>query len=255
MPNPFADTTIAAGYAAARPPVHPRVLAMSQEWMGRRQVRRAVDLGCGAGLSTRPLLDMARLVVGFDPAEAMVRVAPSICPRARFLAAAAEAIPLPDASVDLLAAAGSLNYADDLDAVWPEAARVLTRDGVFAVYDFSPGRRLDDTDALNHWFDAFTARYPYPASQAVSLSPGILAVRASQFSVVRAETFTLPLPLTQQAYLDYMLTETNVQAAVASGVPLEHIRQWCAATLTGVFGGHARPVVFTGYLAHLQPLR
>lgn len=251
MPNPFSDATMAAGYAAARPAVHPHVLAMSQAWLSGRQVRCAVDLGCGAGLSTRPLLDMARLVLGFDPAEAMVRVARTICPGAHFLAAAGEAIPLRDESVDLLAAAGSLNYARDLDAVWPEAARVLTRAGVFAVYDFSPGRRFEHADTLDAWFDAFTARYPYPASQAVPLSPAILAGRASHFTVLRAETFAVSLPLTREFYLSYMLTETNVQAAVQAGTPPGHIRQWCDATLAPVFAGRRQPVVFDGYLAHL----
>lgn len=254
MPNPFSDVTLAAGYAAARPPVHPRVLALSHEWRGRRRVRHAADLGCGAGLSTRPLLDMAHLVVGFDPAEAMVHVADTVCPGAHFLAAAGEAIPLPDRSVDLLTAAGSLNYARDLDAVWPEAARVLTRDGVFAVYDFSPGRRFEHADTLDRWFTAFTARYPYPASQAIPLSPDILAARATSFTVLRADTFALPIPLTREFYLSYMLTETNVQAAVQAGASLANIRDWCATTLEPVFADRHQSVVFSGYLAHLHPL-
>jgi SAM-dependent methyltransferase len=198
---------------------------------------------------------VAQLVVGFDPAEAMVHVAKGVCPGARFLAAAGEAIPLPDASVDLLAAAGSLNYANDLAAVWPEAARILTRDGVFAVYDFSPGRRFEHADTLDQWFTAFTARYPYPASQAIPLSPDILATLATPFSVTRAETFAFELRLGQEFYLSYMLTETNVQAAVEAGASLADIRKWCDTTLTPVFAGRPQPVVFTGYLTHLEPVR
>ena len=207
MPNPFSDTTMAAGYAAARPPVHPRVLALSQSWLDGRAVRCAADLGCGAGLSTRPLLALAPRVIGFDPAEAMVRVARTICPDARFVAAGGEAMPLPTRSVDPLAAAGSLNYARDLEAVWPEAARVLTRDGIFAVYDFSPGRRFADAPTLDAWFETFTARHPYPQSQATPLSPDILAARAHGFTVTRAEAFVVSLPLTPAFYVEYMLTE------------------------------------------------
>lgn len=252
MPTPFSDATIAAGYAAARPPVHPRVMALSRAWLGGRRLRCAADLGCGAGLSTRPLLELAPRVVGFDPSESMVRVARTICPTARFVAAGGEAMPMPVRSVDLMTAAGSLNYTRDLDAVWPEAARVLARHGVLAVYDFAPGRRLADGPSLDDWFVAFTARYPYPQSQAIPLSPDILAGRARGFEVVRAETFALPLPLSQAFYVAYMLTETNVQAAVAGGADRDAIRQWCDSTLTPVFGGGTRDVVFTGYLAHLQ---
>lgn len=255
MSTPFGDSTMAAGYAAARPPVHPRVLALSSAWRGGRPLHCAVDLGCGAGLSTRPLLDSAALVIGFDPAEAMVRAARGVCRGARFLAAAAEAVPLPSASVDLLTAAGSLNYAHDLDRVWPEARRVLARGGVFAVYDFSPGRHFADADTLDAWFATFTSRYPYPQHQAIPLSPEILARRAAGFTVVRADTFTVSLPLAADAYLDYMLTETNVREAVRVGASPAAIRQWVSTTLAPVFGTRTREVVFTGYLAHLQVAR
>lgn len=252
MPNPFSDPTMAAGYAAARPAVHPRVLHMSRQWLADRRLDVAVDLGCGAGLSTRPLVPMARTCVGFDPAEAMVRAARTVSPGAQFLAAGAEAMPLPTGSVDLLAAAGSLNYARDLDAVWPEARRVLTRTGVFAVYDFSPGRQFADGPELDAWFTTFTARYPYPKSQAIPLSPDILSTRARGFTTARAETFAIALPLSQDFYVAYMLTETNVQEAVRAGTSVDEIRQWCVTTLAPLFGGATREVVFTGYLAHLQ---
>ena len=65
---------------------------------------------------------------------------PRVSRRSRsFAAGVAEAIPLGDRSVDLITAAGSLNYVD-LDVLLPEAARVLMPDGVLVVYDFSAGR-------------------------------------------------------------------------------------------------------------------
>lgn len=255
MTNPFSDAKMAAGYAAARPPVHPRVVALVRDWLGARRVRVAADLGCGAGLSTRPLLDLADSCVGLDPAESMVRVARRTTPAAAFVAAGGEAMPLASGTVDLLAAAGSLNYARDLDAVWSEAARVLAPGGTLAVYDFAPGRSFADDDALDAWFDAFTAKHPYPPSQARPLSPAILAELARGFAVHRAETFAIPLPLSRAFYEAYMMTETNVQDAVRRGTPLDAIRAWCATTLAPVFDGRAREVVFHGYLAHLHVRR
>ena len=253
MSNPFSDRAMAAGYAAARPPVHQHVIALVREWLGRGRVRVAADLGCGAGLSTRPLLDMAARCIGLDPAEAMVRMARRTVPQATFLAAGGEALPLATRSVDLLTAAGSLDYAHDLDAVWREAARILTRGGTLAVYDFSPGRSFKDDEALDRWFDAFRARYPRPTGQARPLSPAILADIAQGFTVTRAETFAIPLPLSAEFYVQYMLTETNVQDAIGRGASPEDIRAWCTRTLSPVFAGHDRDVVFRGYLAHLQP--
>lgn len=253
MVNPFSDPLMAAGYAAARPAVHPRVVALLRAWLDRDRVGVVVDLGCGAGLSTRPLLDMASVCVGFDPAESMVRAARRVAPDAAFLAAGGEHLPFATGSIDLLVAAGSLNYARDLDAVWPEAARVLAPGGTFAVYDFSPGRSFSDDRALDDWFDAFLERYPKPVGQARPLSPAILADIARGFSLSRGESFAIPLSLSPAFYVEYMLTETSVLEAVKAGTPLDDIRRWCTDTLVPVFGGRDREVVFRGYLALLMP--
>jgi hypothetical protein len=46
------------------------------------------------------------------------------------------------------------------------------------------------------------------------------------------------------------MTETNVAAAVKSGVDEESIRHWCAESLKPVFSGQPQEVVFTGYIAY-----
>jgi SAM-dependent methyltransferase len=251
MSNPFSDAAMAAGYAAARPLVHPRVIALLRAWRGGARVGIAADIGCGAGLSTRALLDVADRCVGFDPSESMIRAARGVSPGALFAVASAEAMPLASRTVELLTAAGSLNYVRALDTVWTEARRVLTRRGTLAVYDFSTGRSFAGGPELDEWFETFVARYPYPRRQARPLSPEVLSEVADGFAVDRAETFDLPLPMTCESYVSYLLTETNVQGTVRAGVPLESVRAWCMATLSPVFAGRVHDVTFRGYLACL----
>ena len=253
MSNPFSTAAMAAGYATARPLVHPRVVAMLSEWR-RGRVENAADIGCGAGASTRALLDVADRCLGFDPSESMIRAARGVSTTAQFVVASAEAMPLASQTVDLLTAAGSLNYVDALDVVWAEARRVLTRTGTLAVYDFSPGRSFACGPELDEWFDAFVARYPYPRSRARQLSPEILEEIADDFTIDRAEAFDLSLPMTCEAYASYVLTGTNVHAAVSAGVALDRVRSWCTATLAAVFGGRVQNVSFRGYLACLIPV-
>ncbi len=253
MPNPFSDDAMAAGYAAARPPVHAHVIALLREWLGTAHVGVAADLGCGAGLSLRPLLAMADTCIGIDPAAAMVRAARTAVPEAHVTVGSAEAVPLRATCVDLLTAAGSLNYVPDIGAAWHEAGRVLKQTGTLAVYDFSAGRSFGDDDGLDRWFETFVSRYPPPAGQARALSPDIIAATARGFGIVRAGDFAIPLPLSPSFHVEYMLTETNVQDAVRRGTPLDEIRAWCAATLPAVFGHRDRDVVFRGYLAVLRP--
>jgi SAM-dependent methyltransferase len=235
------------GYARARPPVHPWVVSHIRERL-TRPVARALDVGCGAGLSTAPLTHFADICIGFDPFEPMVRQATRTAPAASFLRAAAEHLPFRDESFDLITAAGSLNYTD-LDEFFPQAARVLTREGVLVVYDFSQGRTSTDSPALGPWFDQFVSRYPRPHGGEVAISPESLAEQAKPFRVEAHESFALPLPMTLGAYIDYLMTETNVARAA---VPAGEVREWCTETLAPVFSGTPRHVVFRGYVAWLK---
>ena len=236
---------MAAGYATSRPPVHPRVI--ERALAGTALFRRALDIGGGAGVSTKALAGFAQSIVGLEPAVAMLRWAPAI---AHFVSGCAEAIPFHDRSFDLLTAAGSLNYVD-LDLFFPEAVRVLIPGGVLLIYDFSPGRNFRDAPGLDEWFAAFHLRYPPPAAEGRELSPEILAALSTGFRLDRHQWFEIGITLTPEFYLDYVLTETNVASAVRSGEPEGEIRSWCAETLAPLWHGAAHEVLFRGYFACL----
>ncbi len=249
--NPFAAQGMPAGYATARPPVHPLIVGRIRRALTGRRFQRALDVGCGAGLSTRPLAQVAENCIGLEPVEAMLQWHVQIAPGAAFLAARAETIPLRPHSVDLIATAGSLNYVD-LSRFFPEAVRVLTPGGVLVVYDFSPGRSFIDGPELDRWFSEFERRYPWPRGRAKEISPESLAHIHPLFRVTRAERFEIPLPMTAESYTAYMMTETNVGDAVARGTPAEAVRSWCRETLAPLFAGTVREVVFSGYFACLS---
>lgn len=206
---------MAEGYAKSRPPLHARIVAR----FGLRAAS-ALDVGCGAGLSTAPLLQIADSVCAIDPFPAMVKWGPRVAPGAHFLAARAEALPLRDASFDLIAAAGSLNYADPA-AAFPELRRVLAPGGTLCVYDFSQ--------------DGFPYQRPPDGSR--KLDPGILARVQSSFRVARSESLDFTLEMDRARYENYLRTELETVP------PLEPWRP-----------GQTIALRFTGYLAWLAPL-
>lgn len=251
MANPFRAEDMAAGYATSRPAVHPRVMERVYRQLQRSEpFSVALDVGCGAGLSTKALDGIAKMRIGLEPAEAMLRWASRVAPEAYFAAGAAEALPLRGRAADLIAAAGSLNYAR-LDLFFPEAVRVLRPEGVLVVYDFSPGREFLDGAGLDDWFSEFCHRYPPTAEEARELSPAILADLTPLFRMQCHEEFKVAIPLTQSFYVDYMMTETNVAAAVRRGVPVSEIRSWSEGTLAPIWGAPEREVLFRGYFACL----
>ncbi len=85
MSNPFGTDEMAAGYATSRPPVHPRVIEQVYQELGRTEpFQRALDVGCGAGVSTRALIGFARNCIGLEPAETMLKWAAALAPSADF---------------------------------------------------------------------------------------------------------------------------------------------------------------------------
>lgn len=229
MANLFASAAMAEGYARSRPAVHAWVL---RQLPGR--YRRALDLGCGSGISTAALAGLAEHRVGLEPAESMLAWAPLVSPGADFLVGQAEALPFADESFDLIAAAGSLNYCD-LPPALREINRVLTPHGRLAIYDFAQGKEFEDSPDLTTWNTAFKSRYPSPEGPG-RFDPG-------------GEPFSMILPYNAATYLDYALTETNVSAAIARGIPADEIRAWCQFSLDPVFAGQTKSVIFRGYLA------
>jgi SAM-dependent methyltransferase len=207
-------------------------------------------VGCGTGLSTNVLKDFADHRIGIEPAEPMLLRTSSIAPGADFVVARAEAIPVRAGCIDLITAAGSLNYAD-LALFFQEAARILVPGGIVVIYDFSPGRTFKDSDALDQWFSRFVARYPWPPNDAADLDPERLSTMDHGFQLQNYDHFEIAITLTPAFYLEYMMTETNVSFARGNGESEFAIRSWCSNTLGPIWGEEPREVLFRGYFACL----
>jgi len=238
---------LATAYAFDRPPVHEQILR-SVRLAG--QADRALDVGCGAGLSTAALAPLARQVIGLEPVPAMLAYRRTVAPQAGFVIGRAERLPFAAGSFDLVTAAGSLNYADFPSAL-AEIARVLTPDGTFLLYDFSPGRRSASDDRLERWFASFEQRFPWPPGweplEVRELPLAAYGLQLLDFTDVEAR-----LPMDVDAYLRYALSETNVEHSIASGAcSQEEARAWCQTTLEPVFADGPVTVVISGHVATL----
>lgn len=250
--NPFDSASMGAGYARSRPAVHPHILTEATRALGRTEPwRRALDVGCGAGLSTKALEGLARQRIGLEPAESMLRWTGEVAPQASFVVGVAEEIPIGRGAIDIITAAGSLNFVAGLNRFFSEAERVLSPDGILLVYDFNPGSRFSDSLLLEEWTEAFTTRYPKPLSEAFPLSPSILAGLDPRFRLLAARELTFALTLTRSFYVDYMMTETNVADAVRRGKSEAEIRSWCETTLAPVWQGDPHDVLFDCYFTCL----
>jgi SAM-dependent methyltransferase len=106
--------TAAADYASGRPHYPAEALT----WCAPEAARTVLDLGAGTGIVTSDLLALGLDVISVEPLDAMRALIPSA---ARALEGSAEAIPLPDASVDAVFVGQAWHWFD------PEPALAQTR--------------------------------------------------------------------------------------------------------------------------------
>lgn len=92
---------------------------------------RVLDLGAGTGKLTATLVAVGADVVAVEPDPAMLAELRGAVPGVRALSGGAEAIALPDASVDAVVAGNAMHWFD-MAVAGPEIARVLAPGGVLA---------------------------------------------------------------------------------------------------------------------------
>ncbi len=129
---------IAQDYDRMRPGPPDKAL----DWLIPPGCTTALDLAAGTGLFTRALAARVPEVVAVEPDERMRAVLARRSPQVRVLDGRAEAIPLPDASVDAVFVSAAWHWFDHQVAV-PEIARVLRAGGRLGVLWTSRDRTVD----------------------------------------------------------------------------------------------------------------
>ena len=92
---------------------------------------RVLDLGAGTGKLSATLVAVGAEVTAVEPDPAMLRELRRTVPDVQARSGSAEAIPLPDASVDAVVAGNAMHWFD-MTVAGPEIARVLAPGGVLA---------------------------------------------------------------------------------------------------------------------------
>ena len=118
----------ATAYAEHRPDYAPAAVRWALE---PAPGARVLDLGAGTGKLTGTLIELGADVIAVEPDPAMRGELHRALPAARALPGSAEAIPLPDASVDAVLAGNALHWFD-MAVAGPEIARVLAPGGILA---------------------------------------------------------------------------------------------------------------------------
>ena len=233
--NYYSKGSAAARYPAGRTYFHPLVIARCKAFLGiERPVSRALDVGCGTGLSTVALLDAARSAVGVDSSAAMLGHAIPAPGRLAFVVGAAERLPFPDHAFDLITVSSACHWFVET-AFLAEALRVLTSPGDVVVYDNYFRARPDPEDSFNQWHRGVCLRtFPNPPRARVDL--GARGSERDGIVVVGYEEYQHEVGFTVERLVNYLMSQSNVIAAVAEGAETaESIRRWLTDGLRPFF--------------------
>ncbi|MCB1864599.1 MAG: class I SAM-dependent methyltransferase [Chromatiales bacterium] len=147
LPNTQARELFARGgtrYARHRPGYPPELFDRLVALAPTRST--ALDCAAGTGQATLPLAEYFERVIAIDTSADQLRALPTH-PRCHRLRAAAEQLPLANASVSLVCVAQALHWFEH-ERFFAETQRILIPGGVFAAWTYALARVNDAVDAV-----------------------------------------------------------------------------------------------------------
>lgn len=246
--NPFDASSVAQRYGKGRLFFHPLVIERIRKRLSlTRKVERALDVGCGIGMSSRALLEIAEHVDAIDSSRWMLG-ASYFHPRIRYRQMPAEKLDFPDACFDLITFSQVLHWTNVIQP-FREAFRVLKSDSCAVIYDDYFLWGAEEESPFVKWFIAsFKKRFPQPPRNVQPLNAkGKFAPEG--FAFAGYEEYSHPEPLTMNQLVEHLITQSTVISAVdQAGASLEDAVRWLegelrtfynsAPDLTFAFGGY-----------------
>lgn len=242
----FSTDTVAQGYAEDRPYLHPEIIQKIKNHLKlTRKVKEALDVGCGAGLSTLALKEIAEHITGVDSSEAMIHSAVRD-ERVEYFLYPAENLPFAQ-KFDLITVAGAINWIER-GRFFAEAKKILRDDGWIVIYDFYILGIMEENEHFASWYrHDYLARYPKPPRDE---SP-ITRKEAATYGITPAgsEEYRTTVKFSLQSYIRFMLTQSNITTALKNKSEMrDQINAWFAAAAAPFFENGKKSLVFGGYV-------
>jgi SAM-dependent methyltransferase len=248
-PNYFAHVSSADRYALGRPYYHPLVIERLVKFTRIPRFARALDVACGAGLSTRALAAVADKLDAIDNSPAMLAHAP-LLPNVTYQQGAAENLPFAENTFDVISVSSAFHWFDQ-DQFLREAARVLKPRGWLCIYkNVFTGEMRENADFKPWLSDVYLAKYKTPPRERKRLT----CEYTVEFGLNLAGRESVPndVPLTCEQLTAYFLSQSNVIAAVEHGTEsIEDVEAWIDQGVGPFFNQPVGTFVFTSDIHYL----
>jgi SAM-dependent methyltransferase len=248
--NFFESNSAAERYAIGRPYFHPLVMQRIQVLTRTDRFKKAIDVCCGTGLSTRALRDISDSVVGTDLSQEMIDFAPAIdgvsyhcCP--------AEELPFPAATFDLMTVALAFHWLDR-SRFLREAHRILREKGWLVIYQNGHSGTMRGNPAYEQWNkERYLARYPTPPRNHAAFTREDAARFGFDFPTT--ENYANDVEFSVGELACYLSTQSNMIASIEAGKETAaSALAWLAEELTPMFSREKETFPFGGSIWILQ---
>lgn len=241
----FNTKRIAQGYAK-RPWLHKGVIEELKAEIGDA-FENGLDVGCGAGLSSKALHLICKKVTGTDISEEMIEICEELYPEDdfTFYVAKAEETHIPKLKYDIVTAAGVINWVDK-DMFLQNMYDVMTADGKLVIYDFGITNQMRENPEYTDWYNnEYLNIFPKPKRNENIWSEkdmnGLMTIKVQR-------DFEAAYSFSQNDFIDFMLIQSNVNERIQKKKITEtKARNWMNETLTPIFMNSMRELVFKGY--------
>ena len=185
---------------------------------------RALDVACGTGLSCIALKTIAKKVCGVDISVEMLERAArvqgidyAVCP--------AERLAIGGAAVDLVTVSSAFHWFDR-DLFLSEAKRVLKPLGWFVIYNNFFFSKMKENAEFGSWFTS-THLKQFPTPPRDNRHFDEQDAERGGFKFMEREWYVNDVPWDANQLVDYLLTQTNVNAVVEDGaLTLEEVKRY-----------------------------
>lgn len=244
----FNAKRIAQGYAN-RPWLHKKVMKqIEKDYNITHKFRNGLDVGCGAGLSTKALRLICDKVTGTDISSEMIEVCKEqyqADDSYNFYVAKAEETKLETEQYDIVTAAGMVNWVDK-DSFLEKMNQVLRENGILVIYDFWITDQMVGNKEYTNWYqNEYLKRFPKPPRNEEVWTQDDLN---EHFIMQKQIDYDMTYEFELGKFIDFMMIQSNVNVKIDQGYLTEsEVRKWMDNSLSNIFKGTSKTLVFKGY--------
>ena len=213
--NFFSPKTAAERYAKGRPFFHRLIIRRTRDFLSiNKLLPLALDVGCGTGLSTVALKEIAENIIGTDISREMIALAPKDKNIAYFVSDA-ENLPFNENEFNLVTISQAVHWLNR-KKFFSEARRVLKEKGWLIIYDNYFSGQMPENPQFQIWYrESYLGKYPIPPRNWASFNGE--DTEKEGFNLLKHERIENTIGFSLEELTNFLLTLTNVIAAVEGG--------------------------------------